>query len=185
MTKQKGDVLKCFFCNPWRSKHWRFALPQLDLQPKKKLWFTKRPWKSTVWTSQFFPCKRKMQRCDFKFLKLTQKSLDPSNSTYPALFFVQNVGVPVLQLKLVGVRKHRWMGTCCGVASVMDIKNDVQLQASFQHYEKNHQPGFPWKLVEFPLQTTCVFLKRWVHPTSLAIHQMTLGPGFLCEIFGL
>ena len=35
MTKQKGDVLKCFFCNPWRSKHWRFALPQLDLQPKK------------------------------------------------------------------------------------------------------------------------------------------------------
>lgn len=136
MSKQKGDVLKCFFCNPWRSKHWRFALPQLDLQPKKSFDSQKGLGKQGHFT--IFPCKRKMQRCDFKFLKLTQKSLDPSNSTYPALFsLVKHVGVPVLQLKLVGVRKHRWMGTCCGVASVMDIKNDVQLQASFQHEKKS------------------------------------------------
>ena len=100
-----------------------------------------------------------MQRCDFKFLKLTQKSLDPSNSTYPALFFVQNVGVPVLQLKLVGVRKHRWMGTCCGVASVMDIKNDVQLQASFQHYEKKSPTWISLKTCGIPSANYLCFFK--------------------------
>ena len=55
-----GDQTKrwCFemlFCNPWRSKHWRFALPQLDLQPKKTL-IHKKALESRA-TSQFFHAK--------------------------------------------------------------------------------------------------------------------------------
>ena len=105
-------------------------LPQLDLQPQS--FDSHQPWKS------------RDAKVRLQFLKLTQKSLDPSNSSYPPLFsLVKYPGVPVLQLKLVGVRKHRWMGTCSALASVIDIKNDVQLQVSILQYAKTHQPGFP------------------------------------------
>ena len=115
--------------------------------------------------------KAEMWRCDFNFLSWLKNHLilqTLADSSYSPMFsLVKHPGVPLLQLKLVGVRKHRWMGACSALASVMDIKNDVQLQVSILQYAKNHQPGFPRLTYGIPSSNYLA------EPT---IHPSTLGP---------